>query len=350
MSLIDTLIWLVDIPSVTGEEGPLCEALAGRLGGVYPGGDIRRSGNSLVAGPRTGRPLVLLVGHIDTVPAQGQGPARMEGNRLWGLGASDMKAGVAVMIHLLEDPAVRNGPYDVVGVFYDAEEGAFERNGLGPVLRTFPWLESAGFAVVMEPTDLELQLGCQGVVNAAVRFEGKAAHSARPWLGENAVTKAGNWLAGLHGRGPDPCEVGGLTFYEVFSVTRAGGGVANNVIPASFELNLNYRFAPHRSRDGALSRLAEVAEGADSVEVKEFVNGAPVPEGNPYLDRLVQVSEAPVTPKQAWTDVARLAAHGIPAVNYGPGETAQAHQAGESVPLDNLPAAYRTLRRFLTQD
>ncbi len=350
MSLIDTLIWLVDIPSVTGEEGPLCEALAGRLGGVYPDGDIRRSGNSLVAGPRTGRPLVLLVGHIDTVPAQGQGPARMEGGRLWGLGASDMKAGVAVMLHLLEDPAVRNGPYDVVGVFYDAEEGAFEQNGLGPVLRTFPWLESAGFAVVMEPTDLELQLGCQGVVNAAVRFEGKAAHSARPWLGENAVTKAGNWLAGLHGRGPDPCEVGGLTFYEVFSVTRAGGGVANNVIPASFELNLNYRFAPHRSRDGALSRLAEITEGADSVEVKEFVNGAPVPEGNPYLDRLVRISEAPVTPKQAWTDVARLAAHGIPAVNYGPGETAQAHQAGESVPLDNLPTAYRTLRRFLTQD
>ena len=350
MSLVDTLVWLVDIPSVTGEEGPLCEALAGRLGGVYPGGDIRRSGNSLVAGPRTGRPLVLLVGHIDTVPAQGQGPARMEGGRLWGLGASDMKAGVAVMVHLLEDPAVQNGPYDVVGVFYDAEEGAFERNGLGPVLRNFPWLEEAGFAVVMEPTDLELQLGCQGVVNAAVRFEGKAAHSARPWLGENAVTKAGNWLAGLHGRDPDPREVGGLTFYEVFSVTRAGGGVANNVIPASFELNLNYRFAPHRSRDGALSRLAEVTEGADSVEVKEFVDGAPVPEGNPYLDRLVRVSEAPVTPKQAWTDVARLAAHGIPAVNYGPGETAQAHQAGESVPLDNLLTTYRTLRRFLTQD
>lgn len=350
MTLVDTLAWLVDIPSVTGEEGPLCEALAGRLGGVYTDGEIRRSGNSLVAGPRTGRPLVLLVGHIDTVPAQGQGPARMEGGRLWGLGASDMKAGVAVMIHLLEDPAVRNGPYDVVGVFYDAEEGPHKNNGLGPVLRTFPWLESAGFAVVLEPTDLELQLGCQGVVNAAVRFEGRAAHSARPWLGENAVTKAGNWLAGLHGRDPDPCEVGGLTFYEVFSVTKAGGGVANNVIPASFELNLNYRFAPHRDREGALARLAEVTEGADSVEVKEFVDGAPVPEGNPYLDRLVRISEAPVTPKQAWTDVARLAAHGIPAVNYGPGETAQAHQADESIPLDSLPAAYRTLRRFLTRD
>lgn len=350
MSLIDTLIWLVDIPSVTGEEGPLCEALAGRLGGAYPGGEIRRSGNSLVAGPRTDRPLVLLVGHIDTVPAQGQGPARMEGGRLWGLGASDMKSGLAVMVHLLEDPAVRNGPYDVVGVFYDAEEGPHENNGLGPVLRTFPWLEEAGFAAVMEPTDLELQLGCQGVVNAAVRFEGRAAHSARPWLGENAVTKAGNWLAGLHGRDPDPHEVGGLTFYEVFSVTRAGGGVANNVIPAAFELNLNYRFSPHRDREGILARLAEVTEGSDSVEVKELVYGAPVPEGNPYLDRLMRISEAPVTPKQAWTDVARLAAHGIPAVNYGPGETAQAHQANESVPAANLTDAHKTLLSFLTAE
>lgn len=349
MSLVDTLAWLVDIPSVTGEEGPLCDALAGRLSGACPDGDIRRRGNSLAAGPRTGRPLVLLVGHIDTVPAQGQGPARIEGGRLWGLGASDMKSGAAVMVHLLEDPAVRNGPYDVVGVFYDAEEGPFDQNGLGPVLEGFPWLAEACFAVVMEPTDLELQLGCQGVVNASVRFEGKAAHSARPWLGENAVTKAGAWLAGLHGRAPDPLETGGLTFYEVFSVTRAGGGVAHNVIPASFELNLNYRFAPHRSRAAVLSRLAEVTEGADTVEIREIVDGAPVPEGNPFLERLTQISKAPVTPKQAWTDVARLAAHGIPAVNYGPGETAQAHQAEESVPLANLGVAHEAVRRFLIE-
>ena len=349
MSLADTLAWLVDIPSVTGGEGPLCDALAGRLNGACPDGDIRRRGNSLVAGPRTGRPLVLLVGHIDTVPAQGQGPARIEGGRLWGLGASDMKSGAAVMVHLLEDPSVRNGPYDVVGVFYDAEEGPFDQNGLGPVLEGFPWLAEACFAVVMEPTDLELQLGCQGVVNASVRFEGKAAHSARPWLGENAVTKAGAWLAGLHGRAPDPLETGGLTFYEVFSVTRAGGGVAHNVIPASFELNLNYRFAPHRSRAAVLSRLAEITEGADTVEIREVVDGAPVPEGNPFLERLTQISKAPVTPKQAWTDVARLAAHGIPAVNYGPGETAQAHQAEESVPLANLGVAHEAVRRFLIE-
>lgn len=348
MTLLDTLSWLVDIPSVTGEEGPLCEALAARLGRTYREEHIRRIGNSVVVGTPTDRPLVLLVGHIDTVPRQGQGPARVEGGRLFGLGTSDMKSGVAVMVHLLEDRSVREGPYDVVGVFYDAEEGPHARNGLEPVLQGLPWLAEAAFAVVTEPTDLELQLGCQGLVNATVRFEGKAAHSARPWLGVNAVTKAGNWLAGLHERAPEPFEVGGLTFYEVFSVTRATAGVANNVIPAAFDLNLNYRFAPHRSGSDALARLAEITAGADSVDVKECVGGAPVPEGNPFLDRLVAISDAPVTPKQAWTDVARLARYGIPAANYGPGEVAQAHKATESVPIANLDPAYEALRCFLT--
>ena len=348
MTLVDTLTWLVDIPSVTGEEGPLCEALAGRLRETYRDHDIRRIGNSLVVGSRTDRPLVLLVGHIDTVPYQGQGPARVEGDRLFGLGTSDMKSGVAVMVHLLEDQSVRSGPYDVVGVFYDAEEGPHAQNGLEPVLQSLPWLVEAAFAVVTEPTDLELQLGCQGLVNATVRFAGKAAHSARPWLGVNAVTKAGSWLAELHGRSPEPFEVGGLTFYEVFSVTRATAGVANNVIPATFDLNLNYRFAPHRSGADALARLQEITAAADSVDVKECVGGAPVPEGNPFLDRLVAISDAPVTPKQAWTDVARLATHGIPAVNYGPGEVTQAHKATESVPIANLNPAYLAMRRFLT--
>ena len=348
MTLLDTLRRLVDIPSVTGEEGPLCEALAARLAGTYRDRDLRRIGNSLVVGTTTDRPLILLVGHIDTVPAQGQGPARVEGGRLFGLGTSDMKSGVAVMVHLLEDRSVRDGPYDVVGVFYDAEEGPDSLNGLEPVLQQLGWLADADFAVVTEPTDLELQLGCQGIVNATVRFEGKAAHSARPWLGENAVTKAGDWLAGLHGRAPEPYEVGGLTFYEVFSVTRASGGIANNVIPPSFDLHLNYRFSPHRTGADALARLAEITAAADSVDILECVDGAPVPEGNPFLDRLVSISDAPVTPKQAWTDVARLARFGIPAANYGPGEVAQAHKATESVPIANLDPAFEALQRFLT--
>ncbi len=348
-ALVDTLSWLVGIPSSTGSEAALCDALAARLGSSRPTDQLHRTDNNLVVGGPGHRPRILLVGHIDTVPNQGQGPPTVEQGRLIGLGSSDMKAGVAVMVHLLEDRAVREGPYEVIGVFYEGEEGPHSRNGLEPTLQTFPWLQEAVFAVVLEPTDLELQLGCQGLINATVRFEGKAAHSARPWLGENAITRAGAWLAGLHRRDPEPIEVGGLTFFEVWSVTRAAGGVANNVIPAVFELNLNYRFAPNRSPEEAVARLREITRQADAVEIQECVDGAPVPEGHPRLERLKCLADAPVTPKQAWTDVARLARYGIPALNYGPGETAQAHQVTESVPIANLEPVFRTLRRFLTE-
>ena len=349
MSLVETLAWLVDIPSPTGHEGPLCDALARRLGDTYRREHVRRIGNSLVVGPRTGRPLILLVGHIDTVPPQGQGPARAEEARLFGLGTSDMKAGVAVMLHLMEAEPVRNGPFDVIGVFYDAEEGPSENNGLEPVLQAMEWMSGARFAVVLEPTDLELQLGCQGTATATVSFRGKAAHSARPWLGENAITKAGRWLADLHERRPAEHVIAGLSFYEVFSVTQASGGVARNVIPAAFDLNLNYRFPPNVSSEAARDRILKIAAPADQVEVLEVVAGAPVPEGDPYLDRLARATRAPLTPKQAWTDVARLAGYGIPAVNYGPGEVAQAHQVTESVPVANLEPAYQALLGFLRE-
>ena len=349
MTLVDTLAWLVDIPSPTGQEGQLCEALSRRFGWTYAREHVRRVGKSVVVGPRTGRPLILLVGHIDTVPSQGQGPAQVDGGRLYGLGTSDMKSGVAVMVHLLEDDAVREAPFDVVGVFYDAEEGPDAGNGLEPVLQQMSWLSGAEFAVVLEPTDLELQLGCQGTANATVRFEGKTAHSARPWLGENAVTKAGTWLAGLHERQPEEHVVTGLSFYEVFSVTQATAGIARNVIPGRFDLHLNYRFPPDVTPEAARKRISEIAAPADVVEVHEIVPGAPVPEGNPHLDRLIRATGARITPKQAWTDVARLARYKIPAVNYGPGEVVQAHQATESVPIANLRPAHEALLGFLTE-
>jgi succinyl-diaminopimelate desuccinylase len=346
--LVSTLVELVDTPSEIGDEGRLCTALSERLMSTLGIEAVERLGNSLIVGKRSGRPLLLLVGHIDTVPAQGQGPAVVEDGRLAGLGASDMKSGLAVMIHLLEDPAVRLGPYDVVGVFYDKEEGPADENGLEPILQAAPWLSDALFAVVLEPTDLELQVGCIGTINATVRFEGHSAHSARPWLGENAVTKAGSWLAGLHDRTPESHIIDGLEFKEVFSVTNASAGVARNIIPARFDLNLNYRFAPDKTLEEAEIRLREVAEPADAIEIVDRAHAGPVPEGNPHLARLAEVSGAPRTPKQAWTDVARLARYGIPAINYGPGETAQAHQVAESVALDNLRTAFEVLSRFLS--
>ncbi len=348
MSLVSTLIDLVDIPSETGDEGRLCTALSERLMAAWGIDGVDRIGNSLIVGKRSNRPLMLLVGHIDTVPAQGEGPARLEERRLHGLGASDMKSGLAVMVHLLEDPEVRLGPYDVVGLFYDKEEGPADQNGLEPVLQTAPWLSEAEFAVVLEPSDLELQVGCLGTLNAAVQFTGKPAHSARPWLGENAVTKAGAWLAALHDRPPEEVVIDGLVFKEVFSVTRASGGIAANIIPGRFELNLNYRFAPDKNLEEAEAKLRSVAAAADAVEIVDRAPAGPVPARNPHLLRLAEVTGAARTPKQAWTDVARLAQYGIPAVNYGPGETDQAHQVAESVAVDNLEVAYDALRAFLT--
>ena len=340
MSLANTLAELIDTPSVTGDEEAIATAIERRLSALVA---VERIGNSVVAGSRESRQLVVLYGHTDTVPEQGNGRHRVEGNRMFGLGASDMKAGLAVMLRLLEeDHAV-----DLAGVFYDREEGPAAENGLEAVLDGVPWLGDAALSIVLEPTDLRLELGCNGVLNAEVLFSGHAAHSARPWLGENAVTKAGSWLETLHRREPEAFTVADLEFLEVFSVTRATGGIANNVVPGTFTINLNYRFPPVFDLDEAEARLRSVAAAADDVVIKDRAPAAGIPAGNASLDRLKMLVSGAVGPKQGWTDVARLSARGIPAVNYGPGEVAQAHQAGESVALANLDVAHGVLAAFL---
>ncbi len=347
MNLVDTLAWLVDIPSETGQEGRLATALAERLLPSFGEPGVSRIGNSLVIGHRGGAPLISLFGHTDTVPRQGQGPARVEGDRLHGLGSSDMKAGLAVMVHLLEDAEVRAGPFDVIGVFYAAEEGPHDENELEAVLDEVKWLEESELAVVLEPTDLSLELGCQGVMNARVVFNGVAAHSARPWLGENAVTRAGAWLAEMAKKSPEVVQVGGLEFREVVTVTQAHGGVANNIVPARFECNVNYRFAPDKTMEDASLRFAEHLEGADEFEIVDTAPGGRVEEGNAHIERLGALTGAPRRPKQGWTDVARLSARDVPAINYGPGEADLAHTVDESVPVANLDVAFESLRQFL---
>ncbi|MCB2222642.1 MAG: succinyl-diaminopimelate desuccinylase [Actinobacteria bacterium] len=348
MTLVDDLVWLIDTPSVTGEEEALCNAVARRLSPRFGADGIARVGNSLVVGRPTGKPQITLYGHLDTVPPQGNQRGTVEGGRVRGLGASDMKSGLAVMLGLLEDDAVAAGPYDVIAVFYDKEEGPSHDNGLEDVLDAVPWLADAEFAVVLEPTDLQLELGCQGALNATVTFLGKAAHSARPWLGENAVSRAVPWLAEMAARRPEEVDLDGLRFLETFNVTMAAAGVARNVIPPRMDLNVNYRFPPDRTMAQAEARLREVCAAADAVEIVDRAQPAPIPQGNPHLDRLVAVSGARRNGKQAWTDVARLSARGIAAVNYGPGETAQAHTEGESVDAVSLGVAFEALRRFLT--
>ncbi|HSG79405.1 MAG TPA: peptidase dimerization domain-containing protein, partial [Acidimicrobiia bacterium] len=186
-------------------------------------------------------------------------------------------------------------------------------------------------------------------LNATVTFSGTSAHSARPWLGENAVTKAGSWLAAMHERRPQAVVVEGYEFKELFAVTMASGGIARNVIPPSFDVNLNYRFPPSLSLEEAEARLREVSAVADDITIVDRAPAAPIPAGNPHFARLESVSGAVATGKQAWTDVARLTQRGVPAVNYGPGETAQAHQRTESVAIGNLDVAFDAMRRFLTE-
>jgi succinyl-diaminopimelate desuccinylase len=336
--LVDTLAWLVDIPSVTGDESALRDAIASRLGGLTH----RAIADSLVVGePAPG--TVLLVGHLDTVPLQGDVGVRLEGARVHGLGATDMKGGLAVMIHLLE--AI--GPERITGVFYAGEEGPLTGNQLGLVLAEAPWLLDASAGIVMEPTDRGLEAGCQGVVNASVVFSGEPAHSARPWLGDNAITKAGEFLTRMRGLEPEPHVIGGLEFKEVMSITTAVGGVAKNVIPAQFVMNLNYRFSPDRTPEEAVERLRQVCAEADRVDISDVAPAGSVDIEHPLFRALIDESGAIVQGKQGWTDVAQLSAAGIPAVNFGPGEPALAHKPGESVRISDLHWAHDSLLAVL---
>ncbi len=346
MTVVDTLIEIIDIPSVTGDEDALCTMLADR----FRDRQVRRIGNSLVVGGQPlDRPFYALYGHLDTVPEQGDPKARIEGDHVVGLGASDMKGGVAVMIELLEDGDLAPS-IDVVYVFYAAEEGAAADNELGPVLDACPWLTDASLSIVLEPTDLHVEIGCNGVVNAEVVFRGASAHSARPWLGVNAVTKAGRWLTKLDELEPDLVDIDGLEYREVFSVTRATGGIANNIIPPEFRINLNHRFPPIYSIDEAVERVRAIASEADEIIIRDRAPAGGAAPDDPHVRRLEALAAmrgGRRQAKQGWTDVARLTERGAVAVNYGPGVVAQAHQVGEWVPAANLGVVFDVLREFL---
>jgi succinyl-diaminopimelate desuccinylase len=336
---------LCDVRSPVGEEAALADQLAYRPG-------AERIGNSVVLGRATGaRPAVALFGHLDTVPIQaGDFPARRERGRVHGRGASDMKGGVAVMIALWERLDPKRLPVELVCVFYDREEGPYEQSGLGPVLEARPDLRRAALALCLEPTDLALHVGCCGSLHATLAFQGRSAHSARPWQGKNAVHEAGRLLEHLNGLSPREVSFGELAYREVMSVTRIDGFTGRNVVPARCELNLNFRFAPGRSVEDAEAEVRALAQrfGAECA-ITDRAPAGPVALDNPLLRKLRALSGVPVEPKQAWTDVARLGLAGIPAANFGPGEQAQAHQKGESCSEEALERGYLLLQRFLTE-
>ena len=349
--LAERTLWLCEQPSVITFEEALCEAMAERMDPLCE--RLQRVGNSLVCwGPRRGRPLVGLFGHLDTVPEHpDSGPIRQEGGIIHGLGSSDMKCGLAVMWTLLEQLHLEALPYDLVVVLYDQEEGPFDRNGLGPTLEQVPELAEIALGFALEPSDNVVQVGAVGTLHASLTFEGRASHSARPWQGENAVHKAGPLLTELAALAPVEVLCGGFPFREVMSVTLAHGGRARNIIPETFNLNLNYRFAPgksvERARQDVLDRVADRAR----VEFTDLSpSGGVVTRANPVFDHFLSVTGAEVAPKQAWTDVARLTQAGIDAVNFGPGLSSQAHQKDEYVTVDLIEQGYAMFQSFLCSD
>jgi succinyl-diaminopimelate desuccinylase len=345
--LSDTLLWLCSVPSPIGEEKRLCDEVEARLS--RSGASVQRVGDSLVAKVRAGSggPRIALVGHLDVVRTQHDGPARIEGDKLYGAGAADMKSGLAVMLELIDSGFAARSAVDLDMVFYAREEGPFAENELGPVLEQVPDLTRVDLAVCLEPSDNKLQLGATGSLHARVTFQGRTAHSARPWQGENAIHKAGAFLTDLAALSVREVVIDGLTYRSVTSVTMADGGRGRNVVPDEFRLNVNHRFSPDTSVESAQRCVEDLVAGRAAIEFTD-VSPAAVPFAqHPLVLALRESGVVAVEPKQAWTDVARFAALGVPAVNFGPGEQAQAHQKNEWTSLAKLEQGYGIITRWL---
>ncbi len=335
---------LVDTASVSGEEGPLTDAIEGALRSLAHL-TVHRDGNSIVARTMLGRPeRVILAGHVDTVPVAGNLPSRAEGSRLYGCGTTDMKSGVAVQLRLAAT-LVAPGR-DVTYVFYDCEEVAADRNGLLRLSRHSPELLAGDFAVLMEPSSGEIEGGCQGTLRAEVTVPGQRAHTARSWMGRNAIHEAGPVLDVLRGYTPREPEVDGLRYHEGLNAVAIRGGVAGNVVPDECAVTVNYRFAPDRTGEQAADFVRSLFHDWP-VTVLDVADGARPGLGQPAAAEFVAVVGGTPRAKLGWTDVARFSALGIPAVNYGPGISEIAHTAGEYVEIAKIAECESRLRAWL---
>jgi len=292
-----------------------------------------------------GRPLVLLAGHVDTVPAQGNLPGRIEDEAVIGLGASDMKGGLAVMLELADWALAGELELDLGFLFFTREELPAEESPVPEFLQACGEATEAELVIVLEPTDNELHLGCVGNLSAELTFQGVSAHSARPWTGDNAIHKAAAALAPLAELEPLDVEVDGLVFREVVSAVAIEGGIADNVVPDRCVARLNYRYAPGTSREQAEARVRELA-GEAELEILGNSPPAQVVLDRPLVTRLREAGGFAVQPKQAWTPVAQFAEAGLDAVNLGPGATRYAHRADEQIETAELVRTFEALRLF----
>ncbi|MGW7056741.1 succinyl-diaminopimelate desuccinylase [Streptomyces sp. NPDC054887] len=340
---------LIDFPSVSGNEKALADAIEEALRAL-PHLTVDRHGNNVVARTHLGRAeRVVLAGHIDTVPIADNVPSRLDENGvLWGCGTSDMKSGVAVQLRIAATVPAPNR--DLTFVFYDNEEVAAHLNGLGHIADAHPdWLEG-DFAVLLEPSDGQVEGGCQGTLRVLLRTAGERAHSARSWMGSNAIHTAAPILARLAAYEPRRPVIDGLEYREGLNAVAVEGGVAGNVIPDACTVTVNFRYAPDRTEEEALAHVREVFADCDIAEfVVDDHSGAALPGlSHPAAAAFMAAVGGTAQPKFGWTDVSRFSALGVPAVNYGPGDPIFAHKRDEHVAVERITHCEERLRAWLT--
>jgi succinyl-diaminopimelate desuccinylase len=340
---------LIGIPSESFDEGPITDVLEQDLRSLEHL-EVTRVGDNLVARTQLGRPVrVILAGHTDTVPANGNATPRLDGDVLWGLGSSDMKSGIAVMWELARrhlQPAV-----DVTYVFYAREEVAARHSGLAELFELVPDLLQGDVAILGEPTDGQVEAGCQGTMRLRIELAGARAHLARAWMGRNAIHRLGALLTAISEVEPRRPEILGCQFHESLQVVRVEGGVAGNVVPDRVEIDLGHRFAPDRTpeqaQDWVRSVIDPYLEPDDVVELIDLSPAAWPAIDHPCIAALIERHQLGVRSKLGWTDVARFAERGVPAINLGPGDSTLAHTAEERVHRDSIERTYAALDDLL---
>lgn len=343
---------LVDIASPSREEQVLVDVIEAELRAI-PDLVVDRVGDNVIARTQLGLPMrVVLAGHTDTVPATADNAAaRLEGDRLLGVGSSDMKGGLAIMLELAR--TVASPAVDCTYVFYAREEVGSAESGLGEVFATRPELLVGDVAILGEPTDALVEAGCQGTLRLHLTLRGARAHTARAWMGRNAVHRLGAVLSALDAYEPRQPIIDGCQFREGLQAVSVAGGVAGNVVPDTASVTINFRFAPDRSLAEAeahvRSLLEPFMEDGDTVELTEGSAGAMPGLGHPLFASLVRRSGGQVLAKLGWTDVARFAEHGVPALNFGPGDNTVAHTAGEYLDRAPLERTWSILRDLITE-
>jgi len=345
--LLELTEQLCAVPSVSGSEADLADLVETSLRDRAPQMEITRVGANVIARTNTGaRERVVLGGHLDTVPANGNATPRRDGDTLHGLGAADMKGGLAVLLTLA--PSIGEQPgRDVTLVFYEGEEVADEHNDLRRLFAERPELVAADLAILLEPTGGWIEAGCQGTIHVRATFRGARAHSARPWMGRNAVHRPAPMLARIAAYEAPTVNVDGLDYRESLQIVRIEAGVANNVVPDRCDVVVNRRYAPACSFDDALGQTKALLADADELEVVSASPAAAPNLTHPLVSALVKAGTLDVRPKLGWTDVARFTQHGIAAVNYGPGDPELAHTAGELVERAELDECRRVLASFV---